>query len=147
MVRSPVWLKTKNHCAGKGQQKFNSQLASPVSCSLQRTAELQLTVSCSWESAVRAWGWCEMVASLQGHQPGRRGMSTAGSCYQATWLRTAGDWIWSQTLDSWVSLQWSSTSKDGGRWRQKLSCCQAVPCEDKVHAAVNCNMCESVIVL
>jgi hypothetical protein len=52
----------------------------------------RLTFQFSWESvslqsAVRVWGWREMVASLQGLEPGSRGTSAVGSRYRSTWLR------------------------------------------------------------
>jgi hypothetical protein len=40
---------------------------------------------------LEGWGWCEMAASLRGHETGSRGTSTAGRGYQAKqwkpWLR------------------------------------------------------------
>jgi hypothetical protein len=38
----------------------------------------------SLQSAVSVRGWREMVASLQGRQPRRRGTSTVGSRYRVT---------------------------------------------------------------
>jgi hypothetical protein len=46
--------------------------------------EGQLPLRESPETAVRReGGWCEMAASLRGHEPGSRGTSTVGSRYQA----------------------------------------------------------------
>jgi hypothetical protein len=49
----------------------------------------QLQLRESPETAVRiVGGWCEMVASLRGRDPGSRGTSTVGSRYQAA-VKTA----------------------------------------------------------
>jgi hypothetical protein len=59
-------------------------------------------VGVSWVSAVcrRIWGWHEMVSSLQGCEPGRRGTSAAGSnmtektglCVIVSWETDARQW-------------------------------------------------------
>jgi hypothetical protein len=64
--------------------------------------KVQLTVSCRWESAGRVLDLSEMVASLQGRQPGRRGTSTVTEQRDWAQLSPVEDWVSSQTVDSWV---------------------------------------------
>jgi hypothetical protein len=46
--------------------------------------EDQLPLRESPETVVRrVGGWCELAASLRGRDPGSRGISTVGRCYQA----------------------------------------------------------------
>jgi hypothetical protein len=79
-----------------------------------------------------------MVTSLQGHEPGRRGMSAIGS---------------NVTENTGLCVVVSCEIDTSQRGRKLRSACQAVPSEDiedSVHAVVICcvcmQICESVIV-